>query len=127
MSTVAKKLYSFKILAAASRGMVVKYSSTDGKTLAKATAGTDKLAGILQNTTTDANEIAEVAKPGGGAMGLLADTVAAGDELTAGATGALVKVTAAHHIVIAVAEQAGVSGDLIAVEVVRHKATEAQS
>lgn len=126
-STVEKKLASYKILAATAKGKALKYSTTDGQTLAVASAGTDKLAGILNVATTEANEVSEVCKPGGGALALLGDTVAAGDELTAGAAGSLVKVTAANHIVIAVAEKAGVSGDMIPVEVVRHKSTEAQA
>lgn len=127
MSTSAKKLYSYKILAACARGKAVKFSSTDGQTLAKCTAVTDKIAGILQNATTDANEVAEVALPGGGAMGLLGGTVAAGDQLGTHTDGTLIKVANAHDSVCAIAQMAGVSGDLIPVEVVSYKATQAQA
>lgn len=126
VTTAPKILNSFRVSAACSKGFAVK-AGADKSRVTKATAGTDKIIGILQNVTTDTDEEAEVALPGGGAIAKIADTVAFGDELTAGATGALVKVTAANHIVIAVAMEAGVTGDLIGVHVVRHKSTEAQA
>lgn len=125
-TTSPKKLLAFKVAAACARGLVVKPGSSK-EHVQVSSAGTDKSIGILQNTTVAANEVAEVALPGGGAVAKLGGTVSFGDELAANSDGKLVKVTAANHIVIAIAMEDGVENDLIAVEVVRHKSTEAQA
>lgn len=121
-----RRLQSYKVAAACARGIAVK-PGADKTRVAKATAETDKCIGILQNTTTDTDEEAEVALPGGGAIAKLGGTVSWGDELSATTDGSLIKVSAAAKTVIAIAMEDGVIGDLIAVEVVRHKSHEAQS
>lgn len=125
-TTSPKKLLSFKVAAACARGLAVKPGSTKGH-VQKATAEADKCIGILQNTTTEADEEAEVALPGGGAVAKLGGSCSFGDELASTTDGRLIKVSAANKIVIAVAMEDGVENDLIAVEVVRHKSTEAQA
>lgn len=127
MSCSDKRLYSFKVAAAASRGVAVKFSDTAGQKVAKCSAATDKAIGILQNTTTDTDEVAEVALPGGGAMALLSGTVAAGDMLGFDTNGKLLKAANTSDRVIAMAMKDGVSGDLIPVEVLAHKAESAQA
>lgn len=126
-TTSQKKLLSFKFDAACARGLAVKPGAGGAEYVQKATAEADKCIGICQNTITAADEEGEVALPGGGAVAKLGGTVAFGDELASTTDGSLIKVSAANKIVIAVAMQAGVSGDLIPVEVVRHKSTEAQA
>lgn len=125
-TTSPKKLLSFQFAAACARGLVVK-PGADKSHVQKATAATDKAIGICQNEITAADEEGEVALPGGGAVAKLGGTVSFGDELVANSAGKLVKATAQHDIVIAVAMEDGVADDLIGVEVVRHKATQAQS
>ncbi len=125
-TTSPKRLLSFKVAAACARGLVVKPGSSR-EHVAVVSAATDKGIGILQNTTTAANEIAEVALPGGGAIAKLGGTVAFGDMLGFNTGGKLIKVAQASDRVIAMAMEDGVADDLIAVEVMVHKAESAQS
>lgn len=125
-TTSPKKLLSFKVAAACARGKAVKPGSSKSQ-VQVGSSEADKVIGILQNTTTDADEEAEVALPGGGAVAKLGGSVSFGDELSCHTDGTLIKVSAANKIVIAVAMEDGVADDLIAVEVVRHKSTEAQA
>lgn len=107
----------FKAAAAISRGMAVK-AGADNKHVDKATAGTDKIIGLAMNTVTAAEDTIDVALPGGGAVGLLGDTVAFGDLLTADSGGKLVATTTANDRVVAIAMDAGAVNDLISVHVV---------
>lgn len=125
-STSPKRLLSFKVAAACARGKAVKIGA-DKEHVAVVTAATDKAIGILQNTTTETDEVAEVALPGGGGVAKLGGTVAAGDMLGFNTSGLLIKVAQASDRVIAMAMQDGVENDLIAVEVMAHKAESAQS
>lgn len=112
--------------AAISKGMAVKYG-TDFKHVAKSSANTDHHCGIAQNAPTAAEDAVEVARPGGGAKGLLGGTVAAGDFLTGHTDGSLIKNDGAADIVIAQAKQDGVVGDLIDVAVVMFPASGANA
>ena len=64
--------------------------------------------------------------PGGGAAGLLGETVVAGDALVSHTDGTLVLPNALGDVVIAFALQAGVSGDVIVVHVSRSRAPAAE-
>lgn len=125
-TTSDKRLLSFKVAAATSRGYAVKPGSSKEQ-VAVVTAATDKAIGILQNTTTATDEVAEVALPGGGAIAKLGGTVSFGDILGFATDGRLVKVANTSDRVIAMAMQDGVANDLIAVEVMVHKAESAQA
>lgn len=103
--------------AAISKGMAVKMG-TDFKHVAKSSANTNHHIGIAQSAPTAAEDQVEVAMPGGGAKALLSGTVAIGDFLTGHTDGGLVVCDGAGDVVIAQALQAGVSGDLINVQVV---------
>lgn len=98
-------------------GSVVKAGS-DKSHVAKASAATDKAIGIAQSLVEAAEQAVEVAMVGGGAKALLGGTVSFGDFLASDSNGALVATTTANNKVIAQAMEDGVSGDLIAVEVV---------
>ena len=112
------RILSFKSdTASIARGSVVKPGSDD-KHVAKSALATSKNFGIAQNVVSAVEDTVEVAIQGGGAKGLLGGTVAFGDFLTSNASGALVATTTGGDRVVAVAMQDGVSGDLIAVEVV---------
>ena len=125
-TTSAKRLLAFKATAAVARGLVVKGGATK-EYVAVVSAATDKGIGIVQNAATAADDQIEVALPGGGAIAKLGGTVAFGDMLGFNTDGKLIKVAQASDRVIAMAMQDGVDGDLIAVEVMVHKAESAQS
>lgn len=74
--------------------------------------------GIIQNAPA-VGEFAEVAMAGGGAKLLLAGTVAAGNFIKSNAAGAGVVASTDKDEYGARAEEAGVSGDIIAVEVMQ--------
>lgn len=107
----AKKQFGASVIGL---GMAVKAADTDGKYVTKSVASTDKHVGIAQNATLAADDIVEMAAPGGGAKGLAGGTIATGDKLTANASGALVSTVAPGDTCIAVAEQNAVAGDIFA-------------
>lgn len=92
---------------------IVKLSSSG---VVLASAATDKLYGVLQNKPTSARaatvgvEGTTKIKAGG--------TIAIGDSLTSDANGAAIATTTSGNAVIAIARQAGASGDLIAARLV---------
>lgn len=110
------RIYAYKADAAIAKGKAVKLG-TDSKHVAVCSANTDSAIGILQSAPDAAEAICEVALPGGGAKGLLGETVAGGELLVAHTDGSLVKANAAGDNVIAQALEGGVANDLISVEV----------
>lgn len=80
-------------------------------------ANTDRCYGIAQVESTASGDSLEVAIQGGGAKGLLGETVSAGEDLVSHTDGSLVKPNAEGDQIIARAVESGVSGDLISVEV----------
>jgi len=94
---------------------------SDAKHVTKGTAKSSKIKGICQ---TEAGQVSavedplEIALPGGGAMALLNGTVTDGNELTFDGTGYV--EAASGDFVSAKAMQGGVSGDLVAVEVMAY-------
>lgn len=115
-SSSTPNIVSFLADAAIAKGKAVK-AGTDFKHVAVGAANTDRCHGILQTATTAAEDVAEVAQPGGGAKGLLGETVAAGDDLVSHTDGSLVKPNAEGDQIIARAIQGGVAGDLVDVVV----------
>lgn len=115
-SSRAPIIETFLADAAISKGMAVKFG-TDYKHVAKSSANTNHHIGIAQSAPTAAEDAVEVAMPGGGAKGLLSETVSAGDFLTGHTDGSLRKPDGAGDVCIAIAKQDGVSGDLIDVDV----------
>lgn len=112
--------------AAISKGMAVK-KGTDDQHVAKGSANTSKCIGIAQNTVTTAEDVVEYAVPGGGAKGLLSETVAQGNLLVSHTDGSLALANASGDRVIAMAMQDGVVGDLIDVLVIVAVATAVES
>jgi len=110
------RIYTQKADGAISKGQAVKIGS-DLKHVAKATAATDKIIGVAQNDAVNAEDPVEVAMPGGGGLGKLGDTVAAGDLLTADGSGNLIATTTPGNRTIAAAQDGGVVGDLVALEI----------
>lgn len=80
-------------------------------------ANTDRCYGISQVEATASGQALEVALQGGGAKGLLGETVSAGEDLVSHTDGTLVKPNAEGDQIIARAVESGVSGDLVSVEV----------
>lgn len=115
-SSQSPNVYSVLADAAIAKGKAVKIG-TDFKHVAVGAANTDRCVGILQTATTAAEDVAEVAYPGGGAKGLLGETVAAGDDLVSHTDGTLVKPNAEGDQIIARALQGGVAADLVDVVV----------
>lgn len=97
--------------AALSEGYAVKLSS--GQAVV-ATAATDKIVGVTQGKYA-AGETASVKlrNASGTVLCKLGGTVAVGDRLTSDSTGKFVTTTTAANEVVAVALEAGVSGDLV--------------
>lgn len=97
----------------------VKFTaSTDGQKVSICGAG-DKALGVVMNAPV-AGEEAEVAKLHGGALLKLAGTIAAGDSIKPDANGAGV-VGATGDMCSAIAQEDGVAGDVISVDIHLHK------
>lgn len=99
---------------------------SDRDHVAVGAANTDRCVGIAQSAPAAAEEVMEVALPGGGAKGLLGETVVAGNDLVSHTDGTLVKPNAAGDEIIARAKEGGASGELINVEVIVSSAHAAQ-
>ncbi len=110
------RVLTFTSTAAIAKGKSVTLDAT-GKLVTAANAKTDKQIGIAMNAATAAGEKVEVALNGGGAKGLLGNTVSAGDLLSSTTGGALIATTTAADRWVAVAMEDGVANDLISVEV----------
>lgn len=110
------RIYAYLGDAAIAKGKAVKLG-TDRKHVALGAANTNRCIGVAQNTTTAAEEVVEVALQGGGAKGLLGETVAAGDDLVSHTDGTLVKPNAEGDQIIARAMEGGDANQLIAIEV----------
>lgn len=111
------RIYAYKAAAAMAAFVAVK-KGADQDHVAICSAASDKSIGIIQNAPTAADGVAEVALPGGGAKAKLgAGGAAVGDKLVPDANGALVVSTSNAARSIATANQDGVEGDVIAVEV----------
>lgn len=120
-----QNMETFLADAAITKGHAVK-PGTDASHVAKGTANTSKCIGIAQSAPTTAEDAVEVALPGGGAKGLLGETVTAGAYLVSHTDGTLVLPNAAGDHVIAMALEGGVSGDLINVLVCAFEAYNAE-
>lgn len=117
MSSHAKaNALTFFAGAAISKGMVVK-PGADNKHVLKSASATSKNFGIAMGDAAAAEDLVEVALPGGGAKGLLGGTVSFGDLLTSDANGKLVATTTTADRYVATAMEDGVSGDLISVHI----------
>ena len=124
-STTEPRIYTFLSDGAIAKGKAVKMG-TDKAHVAIGAANTNRCVGLIQNDVTAAEQHAEVALQGGGAKGLLGETVAAGDDLVSHTDGTLVKPNAAGDAIVARAMEAGVVNQLIAVEVYYGSAHAAQ-
>lgn len=97
------------------KGKVVKKGSDD-KHVAVCSAATDKMVGLMQNASSAAEDVVEVAVSGG-AKGLAGGTIAMGDLLTANSDGELIATTTEDDRVIGIAMQDAVDGDIFAVKI----------
>lgn len=119
-------IYAYKADAAITKGMAVK-QGTDFKHVAKSAANTNKHIGVAQNDAVSAEDVLEVAMPGGGGKGLLSGTCSPGDFLTGDTSGKLIVCDGAGDVVIAQALQDGADGDLIDIQVVLFPASGANA
>lgn len=124
-STFQPSIVALKADAAIAKGKAVK-SGSDFKHVAVGAANTDRCIGIIQNATTAAGDVAEVALPGGGAKVLLGETCVAGNDLVSHTDGSLVKPNAAGDEIIARLLQGGTTGDLVDAIVIVSSASAAQ-
>ena len=109
---------TFKCGAAIVKGSVVKPGADDDHVVLSA-AATSKNLGIAMNDTTTAEDLVEVAFPGGGAKALLGSGgCAVGDLLTSDSAGSLVVTTTPGDRYVAMALAAGSENDLVSVLVV---------
>jgi len=110
-------------------GVIAQYRSvkfgTDADHVAEGTANS-KSRGIAQTPAAAAGDRVEVALPGGGALLEISETVTGGQRLTSTANGRGEVVDAADEAVLGRAEDDGVSGDVIPIEVLDHDATGAE-
>ncbi len=111
-SSFKPNMVAFLADAAIAKGKAVK-SGTDFMHVAVGAANTDRCIGIIQNAPTAAEDVAEVAIPGGGAKCLLGETVAAGVDVCSGTDGRLVAVNAEGDQILARLVQGGVANDLV--------------
>lgn len=124
-SSFKPMIQAYKADSAIAKGKAVKIG-TDRQHVNDCSANTDKAIGIAQNAADAAEDIVEVAMPGGGAKGLLGESVSAGQLLVPHTDGSLVIPNALGDHIIAQALESGVAGDLIAVSVVVGKASAAE-
>lgn len=117
MSSCSTPRYKTLKSAAAQEAYTFVKPGADRAHVAQATAATDKITGIAQTKADGAEESIEVAGPGGGAKLRLGGTVTAGDLLTSDASGRGIATTTANNRAGAVADEDGVEGDIIGVEV----------
>lgn len=118
MSSYAQpNVLTFKADGVIIKGAAVKAGS-DKAHVAIAAAATDKIVGIALNATTAAEDLVEIALPGGGSKAKAGGTVSFGDLLTADADGKLVATTTANNRVVAIAMEDAVVDDLFSVHVV---------
>jgi hypothetical protein len=117
-SGLAPQILVFKADAAIAKGIAVKAGASSDEYVQKSTAASDKSVGIAQNAVTAADDLVEVALPGGGAKAKLGGTVVFGDMLTADSAGKLVATTSNAEKTIAQALEGGVADDMINVVVV---------
>ncbi len=115
-SILAPKILAFKADEAISEGMVVKMG-TDREHVAKATAVSDLAIGVAQSAPTAAEDVMEVAMPGGGAKGLAQTTITKGQRLTAHSDGKLKPCSANNDVSIGIALEDAVAGDLFSMVV----------
>jgi len=115
-SSKAPKIQTYLADGAIAKGKAVKAGSDDSHAAVGA-ANTNRCIGIAQSASTAAEQELEVATPGGGAKGLLGETVSAGDDLVSHTDGTLVKPNAEGDQIVARALEGGAASDLIAVEV----------
>jgi len=112
--------------AAITKGMAVKFGS-DENHVAKGSANTSKCVGIAMGTAVSAEDAIEVATIGGGAKGLLGETVVAGSYLVSHTDGTLFKPNTAGDHVVAYAREGGDAGDIIDVDVVCFEAYDSEA
>lgn len=115
-SSYAPKILAFKSDGVIAKGKVVKPGSDNQHVVVSALA-TSKNFGICQNDVAAAEDIAEIAMPGGGAKGLAGGVISFGDLLTADANGKLVATTTANDRVVGIAMEDAVADDLFSVHV----------
>lgn len=111
------RIYAFKAAAAQAAYTAVK-AGADREHVAICSAKTDKSLGIAMSAPTAADEVLEVALPGGGGKAKLGGSVSMGDLLAPTTDGTLIATTTAGDTYIARAMENGVQNDVIAVEVV---------
>jgi hypothetical protein len=120
------RVNTYKADGAIPKGSAVKIG-TDKQHVAKSTATTDKSVGIAMNAAAAAEDLVEVALPGGGGKALAQTTIAAGKLLVPHTDGSLKPVSGANDRFIAMATDDAVAGDLVQVEVVVGQATATES
>lgn len=118
MSSHSKsRVQTFKAGGAIAKGKSVKIGA-DREHVVAGAANTDGLIGIAQNAAANAEDLVEVALPGGGAKALAKESITAGKLLTSNADGALEQTNASGDRVIGMAMEDAAAGDLFAVEVI---------
>ena len=111
------KIGTFKAAGAIAVGNVV-IGGADNAHVAISASGSAKNIGIAQSASVNAEDLIEVALPGGGAKALAGGTVAFGDLLTSDGNGALVVTTTPGDRYVAMAMDAADAGDLFSVHMV---------
>lgn len=111
------RILSFKADGAIAKGKAVKIG-TDKDHVAVGAANTDDCIGVAQSAATTAEDIIEVALPGGGAKGLAGETISAGKFLVSHTDGSLYQSNTSADRIIGMAMEDAVVGDIFAIEVV---------
>lgn len=116
-STSEPKILTFKASAAIAKGKAVKIGASNQYVTA-CSASTDKAIGVAQNAAAAAEDMVEVALPGGGGKALAQTTISAGDFLTPHTDGTLKPATGPTDRVIAMAMEDAVAADVLSTEVI---------
>jgi hypothetical protein len=110
------RILVYKADGAIPKGSAVKIGS-DSEHVVVGSANTDDCVGVAQNAVTAAEDLVEVALPGGGGKGLAGESITAGKLLVSHTDGSLVQTNASADRVIGMALEDASADDVFAIEV----------
>ena len=116
-SHLQPKCLTFKSGGSIAKGTAVKIGA-DNLHVVVCSAKTDRSIGIAQNDVTGAEQLVEVALPGGGSKAKAGGSVSAGDLVAPTTDGSLITTTGPGDRYIAMALEDAASGDLFATNIV---------
>lgn len=115
-SSFKPNLLAFKADGVIAKGSAVKIGS-DSEHVVECSANTDEAIGVAQGDASAAEDIVEIAIPGGGGKGLAGESITAGKFLVSAADGDLEQTNASGDRIVAMAMEGASAGDLFEIMV----------